>query len=221
MEQGQIQWIATETPFNAELPGGMGPAALPLAQSWPALIPPKKRERLQKILRKSSGIDMTRIERIPPIVLLEFLQRQWLKPMGELHSMDMEIWEKARENGLQTLGLESSEEHFGLLREISLEEQIRLLLQTTRNIRRSRKRLLHLHDLYSKENLPQLHRAAKRGMGKMRHKMLYARNLLMAERIAQLAAQSPGLAVVGAGHLSGGKGIIRLLKQRGYGVVGL
>ncbi|HHJ50949.1 MAG TPA: TraB/GumN family protein [Phaeodactylibacter sp.] len=221
LSEGRLQWVATETPLEESASAHMLMQRMGLSENWQEQIPPKKRERLQKILCKSSGIDLSRLGVMPPIVLLEFLQRQWLSSLGELHSIDLEIWEKAGEYGLQTLGLESNEEHYGLLEDISLKDQIHLLLQTTRNIRRSRKRLYHLYDLYREENLAQLHQSAKRGMGKMREKMLYARNRLMAERIARLADRAPGLAVMGAAHLSGGKGVIRLLKQKGFKVKAL
>ncbi len=221
ISESHLQWVATETPLDQSALLSMGMPEMALNENWLEQIPAKKRERLQKILRKSSDIELSRLGGLPPIVLLEFLQRQWLSSLGQLHSIDLEIWEKAREEGLKTLGLESNEQHYGLLEDISLQEQSRLLLQTTRNIRRSRKRLYHLYDLYREENLAQLHQSAKRGMGKMREKMLYARNRLMAERIAQLADQAPGLAVMGAAHLSGGKGILRLLKQKGFKVKAL
>jgi len=221
LSESRLQWVATETPLEESTPTHMAIQGMTLSENWLEQIPPKKRERLQKILRKSSGIDLSRLGMMPPIVLMEFLQRQWLSPLGELHSIDLEIWEKAGEHQLRTLGLESSAEHYGLLKDISLQEQIHLLLQTTRNIRYSRRRLYQLYDLYRAENLAQLHQAAKRGMGKMREKMLYARNRLMAERIVQLADGAPGLAVMGAAHLSGSKGIIRLLKQKGFKVKAL
>ncbi len=46
--------------------------------------------------------------------------------------------------------------------------------------------------------------------------MIFERNIHMAETIAMLAGKSPTFIAVGAGHLSGASGILRMLKHRGF-----
>jgi uncharacterized protein YbaP (TraB family) len=53
----------------------------------------------------------------------------------------------------------------------------------------------------------------------LRKMMLYHRNEVMAGRIAALARQQSLFAAIGAGHLLGGKGVLRLLKKEGLKVV--
>jgi uncharacterized protein YbaP (TraB family) len=46
--------------------------------------------------------------------------------------------------------------------------------------------------------------------------LLYDRNKRWAEQIPQLAKDNPTLFAVGAGHLGGEKGVISLLRKKGY-----
>jgi uncharacterized protein YbaP (TraB family) len=52
----------------------------------------------------------------------------------------------------------------------------------------------------------------------MRKLLLYERNTIMAERFAEIARQESLFCAVGAGHLSGKKGLLRLLKKEGFKV---
>ncbi len=215
--EGQtLQWLAVETALDEANALDLSKPELQLTKPLSKAIPPKRFERLRKLLLKNTGIDVLLFEHLPPFILQQQIQQHWLNQMGPLHAIDAELWEQAQKAGLNCYGLESHEEHYGLLSKIPPDEQVKLILHNTRNIRRSRKKLLHLYRLYRDEQLPLLHRLSKRGMGKLRHSMLYQRNFLMTPRIARYADQAPGLAVVGAAHLTGGKGIIRLLKKQGF-----
>ncbi len=211
-----LYWLATETALDEE--HSLDPASLARQtnQNWTSLLPPHHLQKIRKLLLKSIGLDILPFGSLPPLLLLQQIQQAWLAPYGKLQMMDLELWNLAQKNGLACLGLESFEEHYGLLNTISTEEQVKLLLHSMRNIRRSRKKLLHLYQLYSQEKTSLLYKLSKQGMGKLRHSMLYQRNQLMARRIARQAEQSPGLAIVGAAHLSGGKGLLRQLKTQGF-----
>ena len=50
------------------------------------------------------------------------------------------------------------------------------------------------------------------------HEMLDRRNLTMARRIDELASSRRLLVAVGALHLAGPQGLVKLLRQRGYQV---
>jgi uncharacterized protein YbaP (TraB family) len=50
----------------------------------------------------------------------------------------------------------------------------------------------------------------------MRSALIYRRNQHMARAFADIAREKPLFCAVGAGHLPGGKGMLRLLKQRGF-----
>ncbi|GEM_PF-1214391 len=211
-----LHWLATETALDEEHSLSPADFAQQAKSNWTQHLPPHRLQKIRKLLIKSIGLDPLPFGALPPFFLLQQIQQRWLARYGRLHMMDLELWNFARETGLRCLGLESFEEHYGLLNTLSTEMQINLLLQTTRNLPRSRKKLLHLYQLYKEEKISLVYKHAKQGMGKLRHQLLYQRNQLMAKRIKQQAEQAPGLAVVGAGHLSGAKGLLRQLKAKGF-----
>ena len=59
----------------------------------------------------------------------------------------------------------------------------------------------------------------KKTAGSMRDALLYDRNIIMADRIEELGSQSSLFAAIGAGHLGGKKGVLRLLKQKGCEII--
>ena len=52
----------------------------------------------------------------------------------------------------------------------------------------------------------------------MRKVLLYDRNQTMVHQFMEFAQYNSIFAAVGAGHLAGAKGMLRLLKQKGYQV---
>jgi uncharacterized protein YbaP (TraB family) len=61
----------------------------------------------------------------------------------------------------------------------------------------------------------QLYKMVKKNSKGMRPLMLYRRNEVMAERIGALVQEQRVFAAIGAAHLGGGKGVLRLLKKQG------
>jgi len=56
------------------------------------------------------------------------------------------------------------------------------------------------------------------GMMQYMDLLLYDRNKRWSEQIPQLAQDTPMLFAVGAGHLGGERGVISLLRKKGYNV---
>ena len=59
---------------------------------------------------------------------------------------------------------------------------------------------------------------AKRSSRGLRSLLIYERNERMAARFAELAFEKTTFAAVGAAHLDGKKGLLRLLKMGGFSV---
>jgi Uncharacterized protein conserved in bacteria len=69
---------------------------------------------------------------------------------------------------------------------------------------------------YAQGDIQGLYKSAKKDAKGMRKVLLYRRNRLMAKRFAEIASREPLFCAVGAGHLAGGKGMLRLLKNAGF-----
>ena len=68
---------------------------------------------------------------------------------------------------------------------------------------------------YEEANIQQLYKSVRKSAKGLRKLLLYNRNIIMADRIAEMAAEQSICVAIGAGHLGGSKGVLRLLKQRG------
>jgi len=133
-------------------------------------------------------------------------------------SLDSYLWSYALEAGKDMHGIETFEAQVKTLASIPVEKQVKMLLDTVRNIGRFRRKIHHYAHLYQRGELPMLHKLMKKSAGGLRKRLLYDRNVVMAQRIEELARQKSLFTAVGAGHLLGGKGLIRLLKKRGLKV---
>ena len=190
------------------------PMQIPESQKLSDLIHPKKYKKLRSILLKSVGLDIQYFERTLPFMITGLVSNQILhKDMPE--SLDEHLWIYARGQGKELLGIETLDEQIAVMASIPLEVQVKMLLELGRNIGKFRKQILKTTNLYQQGEMLRLSKSVKRNARGLRKIMLYHRNEIMAERIADMVKEKTLFAAIGAGHLGGGKGVIRLLKKRG------
>lgn len=200
-----------------EAPVGMDPALirLPEGKTLPQLIPSKKFQKLRKIFRKVAGLDLNNLQHFSPMVVSNIVNERILSRDMPV-SLDEHLWEFARKLGKPVTGIESYREQLAILQQIPLEYQVQALVEMGRNISRHRRQLLRMADMYKEGDIFKLYRAARRSASGLRQLLLYRRNRIMAERIAGLASEQRVFCAIGAGHLAGGKGVLRFLKQEGW-----
>lgn len=202
-----------------EVTAQMDPALLqlPEGQSLDQLIPEKKWQKLRAFLRKAAGVDLVAFRRMLPLMTVNVIN-EWMMGRERPVALDEQLWRYAKSQSKAILGIETYEEQIKILRSIPLEQQIQSLLWLGRNIRSHRRHLKKMTALYQAGDIYRLHRAAKRSASGMRHLLLYRRNAIMAERILAFIQEQTVCCAIGAGHLAGGKGVLRLLKHKGVGV---
>ena len=83
------------------------------------------------------------------------------------------------------------------------------------------RQLKSLIDLYNKEDILTLYKRSIRSLGSIKKTLLTDRNEAMANRIIQIHEENPALITFGAGHLAGQKGVLKLLKSKGYKIIAL
>lgn len=207
--------------FNLDQAMGMALGAgmiLPGSQRLSELMPSRKYEKLRNIILKSTSLDIRFFQRTLPMMLTGMIASQILqRDMPE--SLDEHLWKFARSEGKTLFGIETLDEQLEVLKKIPLEVQMKMLLDLGANIKRFRKHTLHTTALYEKGELQKLSKSVSRNARGLRHVLLYRRNEIMAERIHAFSKEQPIFAAIGAGHLGGSKGVIRLLKNRGLSLV--
>lgn len=178
------------------------------------LIGEKKYIKIRKIFQKAFDFDLDQNDRLLPLLLSQNLG---LISQSVEHqpSLDSQIYLLAIGSGKEYKGIESMEEQLAILEKISMDYQLKSLLKIASNVKNFRKSLRYLVDLYENQRIAQLYKSSRKHLGPIRNLLLYERNHVIADRIAEFHQDRPSLFTFGAGHLAGNKGVLALLKRKG------
>jgi len=187
---------------------------LPENQLLENLFKPKRYHALSILFYKQTGMDIGLLNNQKPFFVYQLLTETLFKKDMPF-ALDHYLYEYAKEQSKTLAGVETFAEQIAILNNISIKEQATILNQTVKNFKKYRRQLKKLTDLYQSGNLSQLNKSARKSMGKLRKMMIDDRNFIMANRIAEMTNQQTTFAAVGAGHLGGKNGILRLLKLKG------
>jgi len=210
--------FATEFPLNEVDPNLLGKfSLLPDNQLLSDYLSEKKINKLEKILLKSLGLPLRSLLRMKPLMIVNLITERMLASYQPI-SMDNDLWKIAETKGKQLEGIETFEEQLRILDNIPIDYQLKNLLSITKNIGQYRKQLLHLVTIYEKGDIQKLYQLSKKGMGSIKKLMLIERNHLMADRFFERTKDTSLFCALGAGHLGGKEGVLRLLKQKGLKV---
>ena len=210
--------FATEFPLNEVDTNLLSKfSLLPDNQLLTHYLSEKKINKLEKVLLKSLGLPLRSLLRMKPLMIVNLITERMFAGYHPI-SMDNDLWKIAESKGKQLEGIETFEEQLRILHKIPIEYQLKNLLSITKNIGQYRKQLLHLVTVYEKGDIQKLYKLSKKGMGSIKKIMLVERNHLMANRFFDKATQTTLFCAIGAGHLGGKEGVLRLLKQKGLKV---
>jgi uncharacterized protein YbaP (TraB family) len=141
-------------------------------------------------------------------------------------AQDNLLMTKSEDLGKEVIGLEDTQEHFGVMDSFSRNEQLTMLRAV---LKRSPEQKEHDFELLmaaylagDSNKVATLDEKITGGMlppalwAKMRSKLLDERNIVMAQRIVGEANNKSVFVAVGASHLAGKGGLIARLKEAGY-----
>lgn len=172
-------------------------------------------QRLEGVVKRELGQSLMPFEHLSPLLLINHLSEAQLQKEQHV-ALDHYLYEYAQQRDKILLGLETFEEQLAVFRALNFKEQCRALKGIATNFSRFRKGLQSTTTAYVKGDIQQLLHKTQRSIGSMRRILLYERNQRMAERFADYSRQHTLFAAVGAAHLAGEKGVLRLLKHRGF-----
>ena len=188
---------------------------LPNGQSLTDFFSAKKLEKISRRIKLHTGLPFMQFLHLKPIITVNLLTDTLLqKDMP--YNLDQFLWNFAKENDKELHGIETYEEQLAILKKIPLDLQLKALVSLAKNFKNHRKNLLKTTKAYERGDIHQLYQYAKRGTNQTRKIMIYNRNATMVERMLQLLPQKSMVFAIGAAHLAGGKGVLRLLKQQAY-----
>ncbi len=174
---------------------------------------------------KMTGFQM--FESWKPMLLSSMLYE---KLLGEkTKAYDMEFLAMAQKDKKKIAGLETVKFQMSVFDSLPYQEQADDLLEMIKSLKNegaNSEAILEFQkmvDAYKTQDLDQLHDLSVEEFeaGKGADLLLYNRNRNWIPQIIRMAKEKPTFFAVGAGHLGGQQGVIRLLMQQGYKVKAL
>jgi hypothetical protein len=190
------------------------------------LIDKKDYAELVKILI-NYGVPEEATKRLKPLVTLLILSSPKSKT-GQF--LDLQLYQQAQALDKPVFGLETAEEQLALFDFLSLEEQVTLLKDSLKELSKIPEILEQLHELYLQRDLGGLLKLNEESIKMDNHKeladkfmkrLIVDRNLVMVERMQARLLEGNAFIAVGALHLPGRQGLLKLLEARGYRVLAL
>jgi uncharacterized protein YbaP (TraB family) len=184
-------------------------------QSLEDLLNPRVYKKLDKLLVRETGHSLDNFKYSSPILLLNVLSEAQFQSENTM-ALDSTLYSIAQEADKKLLGLETFQAQISVFGKVSLKEQCRSLRNIATNFKSFKREIKKTCELYITGDIQKLAKKTKRSIGSMRRVLLYDRNITMADNFEIFSAENSLFAAVGAGHLGGQKGVLRLLKKKGY-----
>jgi uncharacterized protein YbaP (TraB family) len=171
--------------------------------------------QLSRKLRKELGIDANKLTLKEAYLLKDHLSKPEPRADDMPTFVDAYLFGMARNQGKEIVGLEKASDQVNMLDDIKGDFNVRELL---RNMKKDRSLTEKLVQLYIREDLQAIHNLMSYMPEEVEDKLLNMRNQVMVQKMDSLIQSKSFVVAVGTAHLPGKKGIIELLREKGYTV---
>lgn len=186
---------------------------LPKEKTLSEFYSPEELTVLQEIVEGKTSVPFSVFNNMRPAALLSVLSESYFSS-DMPYALDEYFQRKANEMGKPVIGLETVEEQFDAIAEISPDMIFSYITDTATNEDMSAQ-MISAYLQADFESLTQLLQADSLTV-QYSDKLLRDRNVIMAERIDQLVQTQSCFVAIGAGHLKGELGVLDLLQEKGY-----
>lgn len=183
------------------------------------LVSTEEYELIETFLVDSFAMDIENISRFQPYFIITMLYPHMLGCVTK--SYEQFFLNQANQLEMKLTGLETLEEQLHVFEVLSYNEQAALLLEFLNNFDDKRKEFQHMLRLYLAQDIGGLWQtilASQTDNEEFNRRLLYDRNHRWVSRITNIMREGPTFFAVGAGHLPGNHGILRLLVEEGFTV---
>lgn len=172
--------------------------------------------------KKQSGFSLKMMNSIKPFALSAMLYPKMLD--CPIQSFENELMKVAKEQNEETIGLETIGEQLAIFDAIPYQTQVNELIKSAKSdLSTDKKELEALLELYKSEDLEAMVQYSDSSENIMtsefKEELLNNRNKNWIDRITKIAMEKPTFFGVGAAHLGGENGVIKLLRKKGYKVI--
>jgi uncharacterized protein YbaP (TraB family) len=194
---------------------------MPKGQTLSSLYTEDQLKKIDDYITQLLGMGIKTFEKMKPAVLSATIQLAIvMKVYPEFDAtkgIDSQMQTMARKDKKAALGLETVEFQVDLLYNSPLEEQAADLLEIVEQGQEAEEMIIELTNRYMKQDLAGLWELMlEDSEPEELEKLVYGRNRNWVSQMKDIMPQTPTMFVVGAGHLPGEQGLIKLLEQEGY-----
>lgn len=160
------------------------------------------------------------MSQLKPFAVVQLATQMSIKVPTE--SYEMTIMAQAQSEKISVLGLETIEDQIGIFDKMDSTEQANLVMESIRNYGESDRLMAEMQSIYLKQNVDVMYQFIVESEGsiqEMTSELLDERNEKWIPLIAEFIQTKDTFIAVGAGHLGGPNGVLRLLEKAGYTLI--
>jgi len=204
--------------LQTEMMGGM---MMKDGVTMKSLTTPENYAVVNKFLQENAGMSADMLGTFKPFMISALLYPKMLD--CEMQSYEQELIKVAKAQNEEILGLETVSEQMAVFDVIPYKEQMDELVKSAKdNLVKDKKEIADMIAVYNKKDLNALLEFMDKSENKMMAShndvLLVNRNKNWIPKIEAIAKAQPTFFGVGAAHLAGDDGIIKLLRKKGYKV---
>jgi uncharacterized protein YbaP (TraB family) len=208
--------------FNLSMLGKM---MMGKGYSLKKMIPEREYNLLDSIVKSEIGYSVTLFDNVAPVFTMTIFEASAMELKGndgdaKRDVLDLYFYKQAKKKKKKIIGIETVDEQLGALNALSYQEQADLLVKEINEFEKNKNEGTDLVKFYLEQNLDSLaSNDVDMQMPEKFYKALVTdRNVRMADRIDVFIKEQPTFIAVGALHLPSEKGVIELLRKKGYKV---
>ncbi|MGB3618183.1 MAG: TraB/GumN family protein [Catalinimonas sp.] len=167
----------------------------------------------------SLGVNLDQVQQMPPMMLTSMVFPKLLDCTPQAYEMVFMSMARAAEK--EIVGVETAADQMDAVASVPYAEQAKMLVEMVRNYEESRAQMRALVTAYHTGNLRPVYQMMMETMPNaeaFEEVFLIQRNRNWIPVIGRMAREEPTFFAVGALHLGGETGVIRLLREAGYTV---
>lgn len=152
----------------------------------------------------------------PFVVVQTAVQLQF---QGKTESYEKSFYTLSNDKKIETIGLETVQQQMNFFDELTKEEQAELVMESIRSPKKSIDLINRMQKVYTRQNVDSLFLLFQEeggALSKKQNQFLDDRNKNWIPKIKTNISTKNCFIAVGAGHLGGTNGLIRLLQKEGY-----
>ncbi|MCE2743439.1 MAG: TraB/GumN family protein [Fluviicola sp.] len=156
-------------------------------------------------------------DKMKPFVAIQMASQ--LQFMGKVESYEISFDAIAKKNKIELIGLETIAQQMALFDNMTKSEQSQMVMEGIRDSKKSLETMKSIQQIYKRQQIDSLYMMIHSEGGIIAEKgadFLENRNKNWIPKIKEIITNKKAFIAVGAGHLGGPNGVIRLLEKEGY-----